>query len=188
MSHGSKRLYCMSKHELFTMNYLPPNNITINIISYNKRKVEFGLVVIRIGFIILFIDIIPFVWQNFGMPLAFFALLILLIGSGITDHSEKKTTKIGSIVIEKDRTKINENSIESEILNKEYKAKFSKSGYKGLSNYIPFLNVGYFTTNSGINRICFFNDDKKYEYDIQVNSRSEFNKLKTVLSNNFMRE
>jgi hypothetical protein len=149
----------------------------VNIVTYNKKKVRHGSILCYTGFALLLINITPFVGEKLGLPINCSAIVLILLGSFMIIYYQNKLSNRGYITIAEERTKIHDASTEVEIVNKEYKVHFSGSGYKGASNYKPFLSLGAFTTNPGINKISFFNDKEKYEYEILINSKNDFTQV-----------
>lgn len=163
------------------------NNLIMQvaIISYNHKATNIGMLIFHLGFAFLFINAIPFVWNNYGMYVVYLSLLMLFSGAISVNYYTKKVNQIGSILFEENKTKFSINTSEIEIINADYCVKFSKTGYEGKTNYIPFLTIGSFTTNPGINTICFYNDLRKFSYEIILKSESEYKSLLNKLSNNY---
>ena len=155
------------------------------IIIYNKKATRISMLLFHTGFIFLFINIIPFVWNNYGMTIVYIGVTMLFLGATLVNYFTKKVKKNGYILIEKDKTKISTETSQLELINQEYQVKFSNTGYKGRSNYIPFLTIGSFTTNPGVNTICFYNKKKEFNYEILIKSEIELNKLKNILKKTY---
>lgn len=116
----------------------------------------------------------------------FIPSIAIVIGSFIAiDFYSKKTIKIGQIIFHNEVTTITKDLDVLELNNNDYYVVFSNDGFKGMSNYLPFLTIGAFTNNPGINTICFKNEETQFKYEVLVKSETEYNKLKEVLLKNF---
>lgn len=153
----------------------------IAIISYNHKAINVGMIIFHLGFVLLFINVIPFVWYNYGIYVVYLSILMLFSGAISVNYYTKRVKEIGTIHFEEKKTKISINTKEIEIINENYNVKFSNTGYEGKSNYIPFLTIGSFTTNPGVNSISFYNEKNKFRYEILVKSKTEYNKLKSII-------
>lgn len=156
-----------------------------NIVTYNCKMVKFGIIASYIGLVTLLLNIIPKVWESYGMIVVIFALIFLFTGSVLINFHMKKIKQTGYIIIEENITNVLVDELKIEIKNKEYNVRFSNDGYEGQSNYKPFMTLGAFTTKSGINSICFYNEKKSFKYEILIKSKIEYDNLKTILKKIF---
>ncbi|MEI6508105.1 MAG: hypothetical protein WCO54_06440 [Bacteroidota bacterium] len=158
----------------------------IDIITYDKKKVDIGMIFTNVGFLILMVSaIFQFLNYDSGNIPLFVGLALTIFGSIFTIIYEWKNTKIGNIVFEDKKTIIQKETYSFEILNEDYSVKFSKTGYKDQTNDNPFQNVGRLSVNPGINQISFIGATEKYEYDVLIKSRKEFDGLVIFLEKNF---
>lgn len=140
-----------------------------------------GMKIFHVGFAVLLINFIQFVWVNFGMLIVFVSIVLMLLGAFSVNYHTKKIKLKGYILFEDGKTIINEKKTQTVLFNSEYNVKLLYTGYKGKSNYIPFLTIGAFTTNPGVNAICFYNEKCFYRYEILVKSKLEYYRLKGIL-------
>ncbi len=159
--------------------------VQIYIINYNKEGVRYGSLICFMGFALLLTNAIPFVGKEFALPVACTAIVLILLGSFVIIRYQNKLSNQGYIIIDEYKTRIKNKSSEIEIVNKDYYVNFSEDGYKGASNYRPFLHVGAFTSNPGINKISFFNDKKKYDFEILIDNKNDLIKVKDLTERYF---
>ncbi len=157
----------------------------ISIIEYNRKAIRIGMRMFYVGFLFLFLNTFPFVWESYGMLIVCIALSVMLFGAISVNYYTKKTKKIGLLKFEECCVKILTNEMQIVLINQEYFIKFSNSGYEGKSNYIPFLTIGSLTTNPGVNSICFYNHKNKFELEVLIESKIKYDNLKAIISNGF---
>jgi hypothetical protein len=160
-------------------------NMEICIVSYNSKAIIFGMRLFYVGFCFLFINIIPSVWENYGMVIVYVAFAMMCLGAIGVNYYSQKTKRIGSLKFENGSTRILIGEIQIDLLNHEYDVKFSNSGYEGKSNYIPFLTIGSLTTNPGINTIYFSNNQNKFEYEVLIDSKVKHDKLQSIINKEY---
>ena len=157
----------------------------VSIITYNHRFIKIGVFISTLGLIIIFLNLVSFIWANYGMIIVFLGIITILTGFFMVDYYSKQIKIIGYLFIRGITSEIAINDSLIEIENGNYFIKFSESGYKGKHNYKPFLRIGAFTTNPGINKIEIFNGTNKYSFEILLNSEFEYYKFKNELLKKF---
>lgn len=160
----------------------------VTIVEYNKKLVNIGIAFSFFGLFVLLLNCVPLIWKNYGISLIYLALFFFIIGFSLVNFYTRKIKQIGYILFEEKSTKISIERLEFELINSEFNVKFSQTGYEGKSNYIPFLTIGSFTTNPGINTICFNNNQQKFNYVIFIKSETEYQNLLTKISNNYKKQ
>lgn len=149
------------------------------IISYNKTLLKYGVRLFNIGFIILFVNAIPGVFEAIGMTVVTISIFIMILGIASVYYAESKTRKTGELCISESMITIKEeNKDELNLAKSDFQFKIKDFRYKGQPNFIPFLRIGAFTTHSGINQIQIYNQNHDFLIDILIENK---NRLDLIL-------
>lgn len=151
------------------------------IISYNKTLLKNGVRLFNIGFILLFVNAVPNVFEAIGMTVVAISIFIMILGIASVHYAESKTRKIGDLCIGESMITIKEeNKDELNLVKSDYQFKIKDFRYKGQPNYIPFLRIGAFTTHSGINQILIHNHDHAFFIDILVENKNRLDSIQKL--------
>jgi len=157
----------------------------LDVVKYKKLLVQLGVALTYVGMGILFINLLPKIPGYFEKIIMLTGVAVIAIGCVVINYYTKNIDVIGTIIIHTDITQIHFNSANFTISNQDFKCEFSNSGYKGMSNYIPFLTVHSFTTFHGINEIIFYNNSNKYRFEILISSQRQQENLLNILKDTF---
>lgn len=145
----------------------------VPIVFVDKIKISKGENLFRVGFISLFFNYVPYKYfEHLTIYFVLISILIMFIGIFIINKHTFNLKTMGQISFDDVKTTIEESDCIVEIKNVHYCIKFSKTGYKGKSNYIPFLIIGSLTENPGLNHIEFIQGNYRYEYDILIRNEN----------------
>lgn len=159
--------------------------MNITVICSNKKLENIGVVLSYVGILLLLSGSIPLVWEAWGILYSCLAIALIILGAIILNQVDKKYQTIGFMILKSDCAEIH---ISDKILYLEgskYSVKHSKLKYEGQSNYRLLMTLGAYSTHSGINTICFYNEQKKFRYHILLRSEEDCNELKIILAKRF---
>lgn len=159
--------------------------MTLQIISCNNKAVKIGVIFHYVTLLVLIVYCIPGVGEVSGNSLLYIASFFFIVGISLVNYYLSQLNQIGSIRLQENTTMFLIDRTEIEIVNSEFSVKFSKSGYEGQSKITPFL-TGAFTSNSGINSLCFYNERQKFEYKVIIRSELEYKNVINQLANNYV--
>lgn len=156
----------------------------IEIISYNRKAAHNGLLLIHLGFAILLINFIPYLFYNyFEMLVVYFSVVLIFSGILIEGYFTSETKKVGYLIFEDQYTQVSIDNNGVNFINSDTNVEFSKAGYKG--KYSPFLTLGSLRTSTGINTICLSDEIKKVEFEILFKSKNEYYEALEIIKNSF---
>jgi hypothetical protein len=162
--------------------------VYLKIISYNKKGVETGKMLMAYGAIIalvLFLVVAPndLIKNNsFRLCLIIFTFGLIAFGRLKMLYHQFTYEKIGQISIFNTDTFISSPFEELELINSDYTIFFSDSGYEGqiIGSVQGDIGRNNFI-NSGINTLTFRDYKNTYKYDIIIENSHQLNDLKLLL-------
>ena len=160
----------------------------LDIVTYNKKYVNYGIRLIYIAIFLILICFIPDVTKNYGSEILYCIIIFLTLGVVIENYFAKKITKVGDLIIEEEFSIINLDSTNRKITNLDFLLKISEKSYKGESNYDPVLGTGLFSVHSGVVLISLENEKDKFTFEVVIPNKHYLKMLIEFANYNFKNE